>query len=123
MKNSLKNLLTAFIGQFIGILTVFVTRKIFIEILNAEYLGIDALFTNIISLLSLVELGIGPSMAFALYKPIANGDKEKVKSLMYTYKKAYHLIAVAILVLGVAFLPFYRYVINGNTDIGVNLAI
>ncbi len=123
MKNSLKNLLTAFIGQFIGILAVFVTRKIFIEILNAEYLGIDALFTNIISLLSLVELGIGPSMAFALYKPIANGDKEKIKSLMYTYKKAYHLIAVAILVLGVAFLPFYRYVINGNTDIGVNLDI
>ena len=116
-KNSLRNLLVSFIGQFLGILITFISRKIFINSLGGNYLGIDGLFANIITLLSLVELGIGPAMSYALYYPISKNDTEKIKSLMNLYKNAYRIIGIIVLFIGFCLLPIYRYLINDVPNI------
>lgn len=81
-KNSIINLITAFIGQIFGVIISFIVRMIFVNYLSSEYLGINGLFTNILTMLSLVELGVGSAMTYSLYKPIAEHDIEKIKSLM-----------------------------------------
>ena len=110
-QSSIKNLTYALIGQAAGLIVSFLARVIFVRVLSAEYLGLNGLFTNILTMLSLVELGVGPAMNFSLYKPLAENDTEKVKSLMALYKNAYYLIGVTILVLGFGFTPFYKYLI------------
>lgn len=119
--SSIKNLIVAFGGQFIGIIISFVARIVFLQILNAEYLGINGLFTNILTILCLAELGIGSAMNFSLYKPLAEHNKEKIKSLMYLYKKAYIIIGIIILVLGIAISPLLPYFINEMPDIPENI--
>lgn len=111
-KKSIKNLVYAMVGQAFGILISFVSRIIFIKILSAQYLGVNGLFTNILTILSLVELGVGSAMVFNLYKPLATNDKEHIKSLMMLYKKAYSIIGILVLLLGVLFTPIYPYLIN-----------
>lgn len=104
---SLKNLFTAFIGQAAGILISFIARRAFLDCLDEQYLGISGLFSNIITVLSLAELGVGSAMTFALYKPLAENDIPLIKSLMGLYKKAYNAIGAAVLVLAVIFVPIY----------------
>ena len=111
-KNSIINLTIAMIGQIVGLIISFIARIVFIKCLSTEYLGLNGLFTNILTMLSLVELGIGPAMTFSLYKPLAENDTAKVKSLMYLYKKVYCIIGFVVLVLGILFTPFYKYLID-----------
>ena len=117
--SSIKNSFIASASMIIKILVGFFAQKIFILILDKEYLGVNGLFSNIITLLSLAELGIGQAIIFNLYKPIATDDKESIKSLMHLYKKAYNLIAVVVLVLGVLMIPFLGYFI-GETTLDLN---
>lgn len=111
-KNSAKNLAFALIGQAFGLIISFIARIIFVKFLSTEYLGLNGLFTNLLTMLSLVELGVGSALVFSLYKPIALKDQEKIKSLMNLYKKSYNIIGGVILILGVLFLPFYQYLIS-----------
>ena len=90
---------------------------LFIRILGAEYLGINGLFTNIVTMLSLVELGIGPAIIFSLYKPLAENDIKKVQALMQLYKKAYTIIGFIVAVLGICITPFLHYFIKELPDI------
>ena len=116
-KSSIKNLIYAFSGQIIGILTSLVARFVFIKILTSEYLGLNGLFSNILSLLTLAELGVGTAMTYSLYKPLANNDKEKVKSLMNVYKISYRIIGIIIFILGLSLIPFLPKLINNMPDI------
>lgn len=117
VKSSLKNLVFALFGQFLGLIASFITRIFFIDILGTEYLGLNGLFSNILTILSLVELGIGPAIAFSLYKPIAEKDIESIKSLMKLFKKAYFTIGLLILILGICITPFLKSFIKNSTDI------
>ena len=96
-KNSVKNLYTALIGQGIGFIVSFIARIFFIRILGSEYLGLNGLFTNILTILSLAELGVGEAITFSLYKPLAEGDIKKCTMLMQVYKKVYNTIGLIIL--------------------------
>lgn len=116
-EKSVINLVTAFIGQIFGVLVSFIVRKIFVSYLSTEYLGVNGLFTNILTMLSLVELGVGSAMTYSLYKPIAENDISKIKSLMNLYKRAYRIIGIIVLVLGIGFTPFYRFLINDVPNI------
>lgn len=111
-KNSIINLITAIIGQGFGVIISFVSRIFFIKYLGAEYLGIDGLFTNILTILSLAELGVGSAMTFSLYRPIADENNEKIKSLMDLYKKAYRIIGIVVIGLGLCMVPFYRMLMD-----------
>ena len=75
---SIMNILTGFGGYFLNTLLGYICRIVFVQCLNADYLGINGLLTNILSMLSLAELGIGGAIGYALYKPIAEKDNEKI---------------------------------------------
>lgn len=116
LDKSVKNISYALIGQTIGLLSSFILRMIFVKQLNEDFLGIDSLFTSLVSMLSLAELGIGSAINFSLYKPIHNKDTEKIKSLMLYYKNLYRKIGILIFILGVFLLPFLSK-ITGDTSV------
>lgn len=116
-KSSVKNLIYAFTGQAMGLIVSFIARIIFLKYLSGEYLGLNGLFTNLLTVLSLVELGVGPAMTFSLYKPLAENDKEKIKTLMYLYKKMYIAIGCIIMVIGLCVTPFLEFFIKEIPDI------
>ena len=114
---SIKNIIYAIVGQFFGIGISLISRLVFVKILSSEYLGLSSLFTNILTILSLTEMGFGTAMAFELYKPIAKNDKEKIKSLMKLYKKIYIIIGISIIILGIITIPVYPNLINERPNI------
>ena len=101
----------------------FLVRTVFIYCLNTDYLGASGLFTNIISLLSFAELGIGTAIIYNMYKPVSEGDNEKIKSLLQLYKNAYNLIALVVLVIGVALVPFLDFIVGETPQIKENIVI
>ena len=84
----------------------FIVRIVFIRTLSIEYLGVNGLFTNVLAMLSLAELGIGPAIVYSLYKPLAYGDEDTVKAIMHLFKKVYVAIGGIILVLGLLLYPW-----------------
>lgn len=116
-KKSIKNVMIAIVSQGIGILISFVARIVFIKTLGAEYLGLNGLFSNILTVLSLAELGVGEAITYCLYKPLAQNDKNKCKMLMQFYKKIYIIIGIIILVIGVSITPFLSYFIKEMPNI------
>ena len=106
VKNSIINFSVALVGQGIGLIVSFIARIFFIRILGGEYLGLNGLFTNILTVLSLAELGVGNAIIYSLYKPIAENDTEKCKSLMRLYKRFYTIIGIVVLVAGALVTPF-----------------
>ena len=106
LQNSMKNIYIGIITQVIITLLGFVTRKIFIDSLGTEYLGINGLLTNILSMLSLIEGGIGASIVYNLYEPLANDDKPKIIALVQLYKKLYTVLAIIMFTLSIALYPF-----------------
>ena len=111
-KKSVFNLVTAVVGQVISLFLSLIARMVFTRYMAQEYLGLSGLFTNILSVLSFVELGIGPAITFSLYKPLAENNIEQVKSLMHLFKRAYQIIGTFILVVGVFFTPLYPFFIK-----------
>ena len=120
---SILNIFASFVGYGLNILLSFICRMVFVRFLAEEYLGISGLFTNILSMLSLAELGIGTAIVYALYKPVATGDKSKIASLMKFYGKAYKIIGGIIGVAGVCLLPFLDFIIGETPNIPENLHV
>lgn len=116
-KKSIRNIATALAGQFFWILINFFARMVFIKVLGTEYLGVHGLFTNIISMISLAEMGIGSAIIYSLYKPLALGEEQKIKALMHFFRSAYHIIGLVVLVLGLAVLPFLDFIIKDKANI------
>ena len=119
--NSIKNSSVALLTQGINVLLNFITRTIFIKCLGASYLGINGLFTNILSVLSFAELGFGTAIVFMLYKPLSTNDERNVSALMNFYKKVYNTIGLIILGLGVLLIPFLNFFINNTSELPENL--
>ncbi|MDT2644460.1 oligosaccharide flippase family protein [Enterococcus dongliensis] len=94
---------------FLKLVMQFVVRTYFIRVLGVAYLGINGLFSNVLSLLSLAELGVGTSIVYSMYKPIANNDQSEIQALMVLYKKAYHYIGFAVAIIGLALIPFLHF--------------
>lgn len=116
-KSTLLNVFASYIGQICSVIIVLITRFFFIKVLSEEYLGLNGLFSNILMILSLVELGVGPAIIYALYKPISTNDKEQIKSLLSLYKKVYTIIGIVILILGLLISPFLSFFINEMPNI------
>lgn len=109
------NILTGIGGYIFNTVLGFVCRMVFVRCLAQEYLGISGLFTNILSMLSLAELGIGSAIVYALYKPLAENDEEKIASLVDFYRKAYMIIGIFIGVLGLLLMPFIKSIVGTYT--------
>ena len=117
-----KNSVSAFIGNVTSILTKFVLQKVFIDSLGVEYLGLNGVLTNIISALSIVELGISSAIIFNLYEPIKTNKIDVIKSLLRFYRKAYYIIALITAGIGVMLLPFLHFIVREPVP-GVNMYI
>ena len=112
---AVKNTIWTTINNFANILIGFVSRTVFIYFLNSEYLGINGLFTNILAILSLSELGFSSAVTFNLYKPLKDNDDRKVAAIMNFYKWIYRGVAIFILIAGLILLPFLQYIIKDTT--------
>ena len=103
---SAKNTTVAMFARIMAIVMGFITRVVFTHTLSEAYVGINGLFTDILNVLALSELGIGTAITYALYKPISQKDIEKQKSLMHMYKIFYRIVALLVLGIGLLLIPF-----------------
>lgn len=117
VQNSLKNMYIGVLSQIIITLLGFISRKVFLDSLGITYLGVNGFLTNILSLLGLVEAGIGTSIVYNLYKPIACDDKPKIIALIQLYKKAYIIIASIVFILSMMLYPFLTDIMNSSQGI------
>lgn len=117
-ENSVRNVKIIFLIYILNIVLQFVGRTFFLCFLSVDYLGINGLFTNILSMLNMAELGVGSAMVYALYKPCAEGNILLIKQIMKLYKKVYACIGIFVGIVGVALTPFLPMFIN---DMPTNL--
>lgn len=115
---SLANIATSFLNKIITLVMKFAVRTVFIYTLNQEYLGLNGLFSSIMSLLSLADLGFGIALPFSLYKPLAKNDIKKIQTIMNFYAKVYTIVGIAVLVIGVSLIPFLPFIIKEMANIG-----
>lgn len=123
IKNVTVNSLVSLLCQVLNLLLNFLTRTIFIKVLGVEYLGVNGLFTNILTIISFAELGIGNAIVFNLYKPLAQGDRCKISSIMLLYKKAYTVIGFFVIGAGMLVMPFLGSIIKTKPSISDNISL
>ena len=111
-KNSSRNAITGVFSQCLFIVLKFVCRTVFIQNLGVEYLGINGLFSNILSLLSIAELGFDTAITFRLYKPVKDADVISVQKYLVFFKQVYYLIGGFIFILGLLIIPFLSFFIK-----------
>lgn len=117
VQKAAKNIFFGYISNFMILILGFWQRDVFIRVLGETLLGVNTLYADILSVLSLAELGVGTALNYSLYKPVANRDYEKIKSYMRLYKKAYLTIACVIGIIGIAITPFLPLLIKeGSRD-------
>lgn len=116
-KNSIKNIIMNFLYNFLNYGLRFASRIVFVKTLAKVYLGVNGLLSNVLGILALAELGIGTAIGYSLYEPLAKNNTKKVRSLMQFYKKAYRIIALVVLVLGLILLPVLPYLIKNGDGI------
>jgi O-antigen/teichoic acid export membrane protein len=117
IQNSLKNMAYGVFGQLISAVLGFVVRTAFIYTLGIEYVGVEGLFSSILIMLSLANLGFDTAMIYSLYKPLADNDVKKIQALMNLFQKAYRIIGLVVLIIGLSLIPFLPFLINGETTI------
>lgn len=115
--NSLKNINNGLISQALSLIFNFIVRTVFITYLSKEYLGISGLFTNILTILSLAELGFGSAIVYSMYKPLAENNEKKIQAIMNFYKKVYRNIGIIVGIIGICIIPFMDYIIKDKPDI------
>jgi O-antigen/teichoic acid export membrane protein len=116
-KQSAKNIGFALTNHLVRTILVFATRYFLIIKLGEMYAGINSFFLNVISILSLAELGFGAALVYSMYKPMADNDTEKLKTLTALYKKIYMLVGLVITILGLCLLPFIPLLIADYSSI------
>ena len=121
-EKSIKNSFAAIAVNVSTIIIGFIAQALFIRTLGAEYLGLNGLFNNILSMLAIAELGIGNAIIFSLYKPLVQNDKKTITALMNFYKKAYNVISLIVLALGICIMPFLKYIV-GEVSVNINIYI
>ena len=105
-KNSIRNVYIGLIANALSVAVSFVLRTTIVKTLGLDILSLNGLFKELISMLSLFELGAGMAIIYSLYKPISEGDEKKISQLMGLYRTAYYLIAAAIFTAGLFVLLF-----------------
>ncbi|MCD7824186.1 MAG: oligosaccharide flippase family protein [Oscillospiraceae bacterium] len=122
-RNAIAGTFTGVILKIFQILVPFIIRTIFIRTLGIDYLGLNSLFTSILQVLNLAELGVSSALVFSMYKPIAEDDHEKICQLMNLYKVYYRIIGLIVLGLGLILLPFLPKLISGDVPSDINIYV
>lgn len=122
-KNAARNIIFGVIMKIYQILIPFIMRTIIIYFLGMEYAGLNSLFTSVLQILNLAELGVGSAMVFSMYEPIAKDDVKQICELMQLYKVYYRIIGLIIGVIGIGLLPFIPYFVKKDIPPELNIYI
>lgn len=120
---SILNIAAGLGGYVLSVILSLINRMVFTRCLPPAYLGISGLFGNILSMLSLAELGVSGAIVYALYKPLAQNDEEKIASLVQVFGKAYRTIGLVIGGLGLCVLPFLDLLIGEQPEIAESIQL
>lgn len=122
-KNFKKNVFWGVVNKFVLMICPFAVRTVIIWKLGIEYVGLGSLFTSILQVLSLAELGLGSAIVYSMYKPIAENDGMLICALLNMYKKIYTVIGCVILGVGLLIFPFLPRLIAGEVPSDINIYI
>lgn len=120
-KNASRNILFGVLLKIYQIIIPFIMRTAMIYLLGVQYLGLNGLFTSVLQVLNLAELGVGSAMVFSMYKPIAEDDSHTICALMKLYKYYYRIVGLLIAIIGCVLTPFIPNLISGNVPSGINV--
>ena len=113
-KNATRNIIFGIILKVYQILVPFLMRTAMIYLMGVQYLGLNSLFTSILQVLNLAELGVGSAMIYSMYKPIAEDNNAEIRALMQLYRTYYRIIGFIIAVVGLILTPFIPNLISGD---------
>lgn len=122
-RNAKRNIITGIAFKLVAMFGPFLMRTVLLYTLGVQYLGLNSLFTSILSFLSLTELGIGSAMVYAMYKPVARDDDPAICALLKLYRKLYRIIGTVILGLGLLLFPFIPKLVHGEVPPDINLYV
>ena len=121
LKNSKRNMFFGIVYRICLTILPFINRTVLINVLGAEYLGLNSLFSSILNILNLAELGFGSAVVYSMYKPIADNDHSLICALLNFYKKIYRMIGIAIFIVGCIALVFIDKIIAGSVPFENNI--
>lgn len=121
--NTKRNIIWGVFGRMVIVVGPFITRSFLIYNLGADYLGISSLYTSILQVLSLAELGFATAVAYSMYEPISKGDVQEVAGYLNYFRRIYKLVGLAILVVGLALMPFLGLFVEGDWPPDVNMQL
>lgn len=119
-KKSLLNISVSIIFNIISMIMVIVVKRFLIQICGNDVNGLNALYQSIIGILSIAELGVGIAISFCMYKPIVDGDEDKVSALYHLFKKLHLIIGGFIFTAGLGVAPFIKYLAKDYQVLDVN---
>lgn len=120
---SILNIAAGVGGYALSVVLSLINRMVFTRCLPASYLGISGLFSNILSMLNLAELGVSGAIVYALYKPLAENDEEKIASLVRVFGTAYRAVGTFIGLAGLCLLPVLHLLIGEQPQIQENIHV
>ena len=120
-QNAKRNILWGLINKLFSIILPFLTRTFLIQTIGSEYLGIDSLFTSILQILNLSEMGFSSAIVFSMYEPMAYNKVDEVCALLHYFRRIYWVIGSFILIIGLALIPFLGFFIKGSTPSDINI--
>ena len=123
VQNTKRNIVAGTISRGISLLFPFLNRTLFLWLLGPKYLGLNGLFTSILGVLMLAELGFGTAVTCSMYKPIADNDHDLVCAYLRFYRTVYRCVGTFIFIIGLCLLPFLKGMINGNPPADINLYV
>ena len=122
-KNATRGIFWGGIMKVYQMVIPFLMRTAMIYFMGVQYLGLNSLFTSILQVLNLAELGIGSAMVFSMYKPIAEDNREQINALLKLYRTYYRIVGLIIGVVGIILTPFIPRLISGDIPVGINIYI
>ena len=122
-KNTVRNIGAGLINQVVSIILPFINRTIILWSLGVEFTGLSGLFSSILSVLGIAELGFNTAIVYSLYRPMSEHDENKICEIVSLFRKIYAIIGTVVLVLGMAIMPFLKYLIHGSYPSEINLYV
>lgn len=120
-RNAVRNIQSGLLEKIVLILGPFIVRTVFIHTLGSEYLGLNGLFSSILTILNITELGIGSAIVFSMYQSIASDDTENINALLNFYRHLYLIVGSMMLLIGLVLIPFLPNLIDGEVPADISL--
>ena len=122
-QKSVRNIAFSIVYQLVTLFSNFFIKTILIKNLGIQYTGVSALFTDILTVLSVAELGFGTAVSYALYRPLYEKDDIQIAKLMRLFQQIYRIVFSVIVAAGIVCLIFLTYIVKDVPDIKENIHI